>query len=188
MKNPFVFIDESGIHKQIDHSVFSLVYISMEDRENIENSIINIEKCHKMEFFHWSDLPWKLREKFLLDIENLPFVAKIAIFRNPIRPKEALEWALVHLLVERNFRSLFIEGKKPRWVERELKKVLRDKGISTRKLKTLRHESSAGIRLADALAGLSRSYYDNPLGRAKPLWNRLEKKITTQLLGGQVGG
>jgi hypothetical protein len=116
----------------------------------------------------------------------MPQGKSIAIFNNPISQTKALEWALQHLLIENNFRTIFIDGKKPRWVERRFKKVLRDKGITVKKLRTVRHDSSPCIRLADALAGLSRSYYDNPDGRAKPLWNKIQKQITTQLVGGQT--
>jgi len=83
-------------------------------------------------------------------------------------------------------KAIYIDGKKPRWVELRLKKVLRDKGISVKKLKTLRDESSPGIRLADALAGVSRAYYDNPKGKAGVLWKKINHKITAQLVGGQT--
>lgn len=88
--------------------------------------------------------------------------------------------------MEKNFKAIYVDGKKPRWVELRLKKVLRDKGISVKKLKTLRDESSPGIRLADALAGVTRAYYDNPKGKAAPLWKKISHKITAQLVGGQV--
>lgn len=64
--------------------------------------------------------------------------------------------------------------------------ALRDKGISVKKLRTLRDESSPGIRLADALAGVTRAYYDDPKGKAAPLWKKIRHKITAQLVGGQV--
>lgn len=73
-------------------------------------------------------------------------------------------------------------------VERKLKKVLRDKGISVRSLKTARNDSVAGLRIADAIAGLARSFYDDPKGKAEPLWKMMDKKITTRITGGQAGG
>lgn len=122
-----VFIDESGIHKQVDHSVFSLVFVCIEDCEVVEQAVLAIEEKYHLNSFHWSDLPWKLRELFLRDIAKLPFSAKVAIVRNPIAPAKMLEWALQHLLIERDIQKLYIDGKKPRWVERRLKKVLRDR-------------------------------------------------------------
>lgn len=182
----YIFVDESGIHKQTDHSTFCLVYITMEHRDDVEQKVIEIEQRHGISVFHWVDQPWKLRKAFIQDVSTLPFTAKIAIFDNPISPGRALAWALTHVIVEKHFKALYIDGKKPRWVERQLKKVLRDKGISVKKLKTVRSNSSPGIRLADALAGVSRSYHDDPEGKAKILWDCVCKKITTQLVGGQA--
>ncbi len=188
IKGMIVFVDESGIHKRVDHSAFSVVFVCIDDYESVEKAVLEIEERYRLNPFHWSDLPWKLREAFLCDIAKLPFSAKIAIVRNPITPAKTLEWALQHLLVERDIKKLYIDGKKPRWVERKLKKVLRDKGISVRKLRTARHDSIPGLRIADAIAGLARTFHDNPKGRAKPLWDMMNKKITTRLAGGQTGG
>jgi len=181
-----IFIDESGIHKKDGHSTFILVYIIVKDKEEVEKEILAIERFHKIKFFHWSDLPWKLRSAFIKDVSKLSFSAKVAILKNPINPTNALMWSLLHLLTEKNFKAIFIDGKKPRWVENKLKKILRDKGISVKKLKTVRAKSSPCVRLADAFAGLIRSYYDNPNGKAKPLWHLVNKKITTQVMGGQA--
>jgi len=180
-----IFVDESGIHKQIDHSAFALVYVAVDGREEVERKIIEIEKYCRVQTFHWSDSPWKIREQFLREVIKLPFAVKIAVFQNPIRVSEALEHLLQHLLVERRFDALILDGKKPRWIERRIKKVLRDKGISVKNLRTVRRDSSPGVRLADAFAGLTRAYYDNPDGKAAILWSFAKKRITTQLLGGQ---
>ena len=181
-----IFIDESGIHKPVDHSAFAMAYIEFKNIEVVERGIVDIEKRHKISHFKWTNLPWKLREAFLVDVAKLSFEAKVAVFRNPVNTDQALEWSAQHLLVEKNFKAIYVDGKKPRWVELRLKKVLRDKGISVKKLKTLRDESSPGIRLADALAGVTRAYYDNPDGKADPLWQKIRHKITAQLVGGQV--
>ncbi|MEK7499813.1 MAG: DUF3800 domain-containing protein [Patescibacteria group bacterium] len=183
-----IFIDESGIHRPIDHSVFAVVYISTKDREFLENAVIEIERKLRIEDFHWSEHSWTVREKFFVELSKLPFTAKIAIFRNPIKPAVALEWSLVHLMVEKDIDQIHIDGKQPRWVEHRFKKVLRDKGTSVRSLRTDRHSSSPGIRIADAIAGLSRAYYDKRSKNAERLWKIVRKKITAQILGGQTDG
>lgn len=184
----YIFVDESGTHKAVDHSTFCLVYITMEEREKVERSVVEIEQRLRVPPFHWVNQPWRIREAFLREVNTLPFAVKVAIFRNPIAPRSALEWALLHTLIEKSFREVCIDGKEPRWVERQLKKVLRDKGISVKKLKTVRHSGSPGIRLADAFAGLTRMYHDDPTGKAKKLWEIVRQKVTTQLTGGQVDG
>ena len=108
------YVDESGIHKQVDYSVFCVVYISTESVEALEQSMISLERQLKISSFHWSDLPWKLRLAALERIRQFPFEAKIALYRNPINTQIALEWSLQHLLVERNIQNVIIDGKKPR--------------------------------------------------------------------------
>ena len=180
-----IYVDESGIHKTEGHSCFALVYVMTEQKELLEKAIVEIEQRLRISLFHWTDLPWKLRASFIQEIAVLPFSVKVALFQNPINQATALEWALRHVLIEKQFQSLYVDGKKPKWVERQLKKVLRDSGISVKKLKTVRQGASPGIRLADAIAGLCRTYYDAPEGRAGALWSVVCKKITTQLVGGQ---
>ncbi len=66
-----------------------------------------------------------------------------------------------------------------------MKKILRDKEISVKKLRTLNDETAPILRLADGLAGLIHSYYDNKTERVEKLYNLFTKKITAQLVGGQ---
>lgn len=185
-----IFIDESGIHKSVDHSVISFVYICFEGAEQIENEILKIEGFLGIQKFHWSNFSsksgWELREKFLKAISKLDFTFKVAIMKNPINMATALEYSLGYLIIEKKIRKIIIDGKKPRWYGQRLKKVLRDKGISVKKVRTLNDESSAGLRLADALAGFIRSHYDKPTERTIRLYKLFENKITAQLVGGQI--
>jgi len=157
-----IFIDESGTHKQSDHSTQAVVYIQISDLENVEQKILIAEKELKIESFHWGEERWKIRNKFLSKIIDLKFTVKVAIFENPTHPGKMLELIFNHLITEKDIKNVFIDGEKPRWYENRLKKVLRDKGISVKKLRTVRSKSSPGIQLADCLAGLVRRYYDNP--------------------------
>lgn len=81
-----------------------------------------------------------------------------------------------------------IDGEKPKWYEHKLKKVLRDKGIGLKKLRTVRNKSEVGIQLADALASLIRYSYDNPQEKDAKKWVtklRREKKLKFELLVNQ---
>jgi len=180
-----IFIDESGIHKQKEHSTIVLVYIEIVVLPELEQEILKIEKKLKIPSFHWAEHGWKVREKFIKAIASLKFTYKVAILQNPIYLPKELEKVLLHLVVEKNIRKIIIDGKKPRWYERRLKKILRDKGISVRKLKTARADSSPGLHLADALAGLIRYHHDKPKSKAKNLYNLIKKKQTVQLVDGQ---
>lgn len=101
---------------------------------------------------------------------------KVAILKNPVKLAKSLEDALKHLVVEENVKKIMLDGRKPRWYNQKLKKVLRDKGVSVKKIVTVRkEESSPGIRVSDCLAGLVRSHYDKPESLASKWYNKLKK-------------
>ena len=186
MKKLLIFIDESGIHKQIGHSTTVVVYIEIVQREVFEKQINAILKNLKISVFHWSDERWLIRNKFLTQAVKLPFKVKVALFHNPVHSDEMIELVFQHLIVEKEISSIFIDGKKPKWYERKLKKILRDKGISLKKLTSIRNESAfPGIQLADALAGLFRYHFDNPQATDAEKWfNKLKnnQKLFAQFI------
>jgi hypothetical protein len=183
-----VFIDESGIHKQEGHSTTAVVYVEVSNLEKFTAGLIKLEKNLRISHFHWTEERWLMREKFLAGIMDLNFSVKIAIFQNPVNSLKMIEAVLQHLITEPKIRNIFIDGKKPRWYEQKMKKVLRDKGISVKKLKTVRNEvSEPGIQLADALAGLSRYYFDNPEAKEAKKWmGKLQRsgKLFAQIVFG----
>jgi len=184
-----IFIDESGIHKQSGHSSFVLVYVFVKNVELLEKKIKVIEKEIGISHFHWSHFSskrgWNVREEFLNKVSRLDFHFKVAVVKNPIYFPKVFESCLHSLITEKEIKKIVIDGKKPKWYERRLKKTLRDKEVSVKKLKTAKDEAEPALRLADALAGLVRSYYDKPTERTEHLYGLLKKKITTQLVGGQ---
>lgn len=173
-----IFIDESGIHKKVDHSTFALSYIKFTDYEKIEKAVIKIEKQLQIDNFHWAHTIWKVKEKFITEILKLNFDVKVAVVKNPIHPQKELEKVLTHTIVENNIKKVIIDGKKPKWFERKVKFILRNKKMSVRKLRTAKDEQYAGLRIADMVAGLTRAYFDkkNPK-RFDKYFKKLEKKI-----------
>jgi hypothetical protein len=183
-----IFIDESGIHKKIDHSTVVLVYLEMAEIQNIEQKIVALEEKLNIASFHWADFGskqgWKIREQFIERISKLDFMFKVAILKNPVYLPEAFGAILAKLMTEQNITKVTIDGKQPKWFERRIKWNLRSRGVSVKKLRMVNDISSPGLRLADALAGLIRSYYDNPSTLNKKLYKLIENKKTT-LAGGQ---
>ncbi|MCX6784213.1 MAG: DUF3800 domain-containing protein [candidate division WWE3 bacterium] len=157
------FIDESGTNKQDGHSTMAVVYVEVINKEIFEKEFSIILKELNIQEFHWADQGWKVRRKFIERVINLNFFFKVAVFTNPSNPGKMLEIVFQHLIVEENIHFIFIDGKKPRRYENELKRVLRSKGITVKKLRTVRSETGYfGVQLADALAGLIRYFEDNP--------------------------
>lgn len=174
----FIFIDESGIHKSTDHSTFVLVYVEVGDYPALSEQILKTEKDLGVEYFHWADAAWPVKQKFLEQVLGLDFKVKIAVVKNPVNPSVEMERVLPHLIIERNIVKIFIDGKKPRWYEHKVKKILRDKMVTIKKLKTVKDETEAGVRLADMVAGLARSHFDGKnKERIEKYYSKLEKKI-----------
>lgn len=173
-----IFIDESGIHKSVDQSTFVLVYIEIENYLIIDATIKEQEAKLGLEYFHWSETVWHVKEQFLDKILNLNFKVKVAVVKNPVDPAQELERVLSHMLIEKGVAHIFIDGKKPKWQERKIKKILRDKAISIKKLSTTSDRSESGIRFADMVAGLTRWYFDGKnLKKIEKYYQRLQKKI-----------
>lgn len=181
-----IFIDESGTHKQSGHAANAIVYIKITNLEEVEQGLKEILKDLELDFFHWADHGWKVRNRFLKKIIRLNFTFKIGIFQNPIKTHEMTETVFGELITEKAIKNVFIDGKQPKWYERRLKKVLRDKGISVGKLRTIRNESShPGIQLADSLAGLFRYHFENPRAEDAQKWVgrfKKEKKLLSEKL------
>ena len=155
-----------------------MAYIEAENYFLLENKIKEIKGKLKIDYFYWAETVWRIKEKFMDEVLKLDFKAKIAVIKNPANPCRELERILTHMVIERNIKNIYIDGKKPKWYERKIKKILRDKGISVRKLKTVKASQYAGIRLADIIAGLARSYFDKKnLDKISEYYQRLYKKI-----------
>jgi len=164
----------------------------MENYDQVCKAIEQIEKDLKIRYFHWADFGskrgWQIRKKFIEQSAALPYNFKYSIVTNPIRPEESLFNAISYLLNEKNIKKVTIDGSQPKWYERQVKRSLRSRNVSIKKLKISRDTAEPALRLADSLAGLVRSYHDNPTGLAKELYQYLEanNKITAQLMvGGQ---
>jgi disulfide oxidoreductase YuzD len=181
-----VFIDESGIHKKVDHSSFVLVFINLTNQVLINNQIEAIEKELKIKPFHWADFGskagWSIRKEFIKQVSTLPFTLKYIIVNNPIKPQKMLQQALNLLLEERIIYQVIIDGRQPRWYAEQIKLSLRMNGISVKKLRIANDQAFPALRLADALAGLIRSYYDGSRF-AQELYEliRVKNKITDHL-------
>lgn len=183
----YIFIDESGIHKQDGQSTTSLVYVKVEYLEKLNKVILQEEKSLKIKPFHWSGQSWKIKEAFLQAVLPEDFEVKIFVFSNPFT-QEKLENALKHMLVEKRITKIIIDGEKPHSNILRLKKVLRDSGVSVKKIRMGNDNAFPCLRLADLFAGLARAYFNNQNSeKTKLLYNLAKIKITT-LAGGQAFG
>jgi hypothetical protein len=174
----YIFIDESGIDKQDGKSSIALVYLEVNSLYSLQNSVIETEKELKIKYFHWAYSKWEIRKEFIDKICKNEFSIKVAFIKNPFKSNSAYEYALEHLIIEKNITNIIIDGKKSRRYEKKFKKILRDKGISVRKLKTGNDEAYPALRVADAIAGAVRYYNENKESEnIKNIYQQLLKKI-----------
>lgn len=156
-----IYIDESGISSRTGHSVYVCVYIVYTHHDNLAEQIIDIEHRLKIPYIHWSNMPWKLRIKLAEKLKALDFKVKAVIYENPVMPDKALQTALnMFLIWEENIIKIIIDGKKGKKYEKELKGLLRFRGVKVYGVKTVNDKSEPIIRLADFIAGSLRSYFD----------------------------
>ncbi len=174
----YVFIDESGVGKRVGRSAVAIVYLTIENIDIFDKSVVNIEQKIRIEAFHWAHTTWQVRRKFIEVVCLQNFFVKIALLKNPFKESTSYEYALKHLLIEKDISSVIIDGKKSKSYERRIKKVLRDKGISVKKLRTANDQSYPALRVADAIAGIARFRYENPNdSRIQFLYELILKKI-----------
>jgi hypothetical protein len=175
-----IYIDESGVHKNIDHSSFVLVSIKTNDSEFVNSEIEKIERKLNINYFHWANFGskagWYIRKSFIESTLPLPYTFEYRVIRNPIDYKKELHDSIFLLLNGKNVEKVFIDGKQPQWYEKQIKKSLRDKGLSIKHLKTVKDQSVPAIRLADALAGLIRVYFDKPRDLTSDLFRNILQK------------
>jgi len=181
-----IFIDESGVHKQEGKSSVVLVYVIVDGVESLEKAVTETERKLKIISFHWAKHIWKIRQRFIQALQKESFTVKAAIIRNPFN-EERFEEAVRVLLTEKKISKIVLDGQKPKWYLRRLKKILREQGISVKKIRAGNDRSFPCLRIADAYAGLVRTYWENKGNKeVQEVWEIASKKITTQVLSGQA--
>jgi hypothetical protein len=175
--NKLIYIDESGISSKIGHSVYVCLYVKFDNYINILGKIIQIENQLKISYTHWTDMPWKLRKKFAEKIKHLDFEVKAFIYTNPILPDLGLKHSLFEFVKYDNVKSIFIDGKKNKSYEKELKALLIDRGVKIYSLKIIDDKKEPLIRLADFIAGLIRSHVNTSDKDSLYMFDLLKDKV-----------
>ncbi len=172
----YLFLDESGIHKQDGISCVALVFVEVVHLELLNKCVFDTEQKIGIDGFHWKDHSWRIRGMFLEEIKRNDFKIKAAIVDNPFKDfyyKDVLK----EMVVENAMHTLVIDGKKPKRYRNQLKKSLRNKGLIFKKVITGNDRSFPALRLADLCAGVIRAYLENPNRNSEILYGKLQKKI-----------
>ncbi len=179
MKNNVICIDESGITSKNGHSTFAFVYLEFENIKDIDGEIKKIEKDLHINFIHWSEMSWALREKVSLRISKLDFKCRVAVFKNPIDIDSSLLLACKYLILsEDKISSIYIDGDKPNKFINKIKNILRSKNMDVKSIKTVSDKKLSGLRLADFVAGAIRYHFDNQDSDKNVVYQRIKNKIS----------
>ena len=180
MKRKYIaYIDESNVSTSKGNSAYVCLYILFENKEAINQKIINIEKDLKNLHTHWSEMTWKLRVKFAERVKNFDFNCKIKIYKNPIMQEKVLVDFLLEILKNESntLVKIIIDGKKSAGYEIKLNRILKNLGLKSHKLIFMDDKKDSLVRLADFMVGLYRSYVDNENDNNTYMYNVLRSKI-----------
>jgi hypothetical protein len=171
-------LDESNIHKADGISSVALIHVAgLEQLSILDAHVLETERALKIEPFHWAKSNWAVREKFFRAILKVDFRVRVALLVNPIHIEAAIEEVLSYLITERNVLRLIVDGSKPREYSSRLKKVLRNEGITVKKLRNEADHARPTLRIADCVAGLVRHHAEKPTGRSASLYRELRPRI-----------
>ncbi len=177
-----VYIDESNILSKTGNSVYVAVYVLCADKDVFSQKIIETEKDLNISYLHWVDMPWKLRIAFAEKIKRLNFTCKVITYKNPIHPERILKDFLFEVIsCDSSIFRIIIDGKKSKRYVSKLKTVLKSKGIRLNKIIFRDDKSEPIVRLADFMAGMCRSFYDNQNEQNSHIYKLLRHKIKTPI-------
>lgn len=162
----YCYVDETG---QDTKGSFFLVTVVLEEQENIEDlqkKLEVIEKSTNKNLLKWTKTPFKVREQYLLHLAEIKEL-KGAIFYSTYRDtKEYIP--LISLTVAKSILSkeednytatIIIDGLKGKEMD-EVRKELKKLKINYRKIRGMKDEQDAILRLADSIAGFLRDYVE----------------------------
>ena len=104
-------------------------------------------------------MSWRLREKFAKEISKLEFEAHVVIHKNPINIQDALLLSIRHAIIDNNYKSMIIDGSKNEKIIKIIRQFLRSKNKSISIIRQKSDETAPVLRIADFIAGATRSFY-----------------------------
>jgi hypothetical protein len=180
-----VYLDESGIIRKNGASVYCLTIVDTKISQQLDDKVFGIEKKLKILPFHWREHDWKIKSKFLNEIIKISEWNCIIVVINNKNFSQSLLSDLM-ALQGLEIKYFYFDGKKSKAYRNSVKKSFKELGIKISSLKFISSRSQGGLRLSDAIAGLSRLHYDNKskIEAAQFYKKLLKNKISVQILNG----
>lgn len=162
----YCYVDETGQDTMGKIFIVSVVIVE-KDREKIEEELIKIEKDSKKGKTKWQKTKFYQRESYINQVCKLNELKKSIYYSkydHTIIFYELITYTVTKVIFDKasdNYQANIIIDGLPRSLENKLSVSFRKMRVKTNKVKGARDESSALIRLADALSGLIRDSYEN---------------------------
>jgi hypothetical protein len=156
------------------------VCIECLNESDVGENILKIEKDINISYIHWVNMSRKIRLKVAKKLNNVDFVCTYVLYSNPILQNIALENVLIQLLKPKDgIPKIVIDGESSKKYENNLKSVLKNRGIKVYSIKFTNDKKYSILRLADFMAGLIRSYFDDKGKDNDYMFKLLKDKINS---------
>ena len=168
MNNIYCYVDESGQDTQGEFFSVSVVIVnSVQLRDEGERRLLDIKRKTGKGIAKWMKTNYVKKEGYLRAITDLAELKGCLFYSIHIDTRDyigstvdTIARAIRQYVTDKYRVTVMIDGLNKKTV-RGIAKRLRQEGIVCRKVRGVKDESSAWIRLADAIAGFSRHAYEN---------------------------
>ena len=170
MSKIYCYVDESGQHTQGDFfSVAVVIVNATELRDEGERRLLDVERRTGKGIAKWTNTNYVKKESYLRAITDLAEL-KSCLFYSIHTDTRSYVGATVdtiarvvqqHTTNTDTYKLIVVVDGLHKKERQQIARGLKQAGVVYKKVRGVRDESSAWIRLADAIAGFSRHVYEN---------------------------
>ena len=161
----YCYVDESGQDTKGDWFLVAVIMLGV-NRDKIKLKLEKIERQSGKFTTKWHRSKHLQRTRYfdaIINLKELKYSLYYSIYKNTILFADLIALTTVKAINSQNLQNclvqIVIDGLRKNQ-EKQFSASIRKLGIKTAKVKGARDESDPIIRLADALAGLLRDYYE----------------------------
>lgn len=183
----YCFVDESGQDTKGKIFLVAIVVKEQEGLEVLKEKLLKIEAKTKKNLIKWSSSSKEVREKYLKEVTALKEISGAIFYSIYHDTKEYVPLVAITLAKAIHCKNntmglnrIIIDGLNDKERDRirlELKKL----GIRYDKIRGMKDEQDAVLRLADTIAGLFRSFKEGEDLFASFAKNLIKEKIVTEI-------
>ena len=168
MNNIYCYVDESGQDTQGDFFYVSVIIVNtVRLRDEGERRLLDIESRTGKGRAKWTNTNYVKRANYLQSVTNIVALRDCIFYSRHINTRDyitstvdTIVQAIRQYVTDEYRATIEIDGLNKKTV-RGIAKLLKEKGVICRKVRGVKDENNAWIRLADAIAGFSRHAYEN---------------------------